>query len=59
MGQGNDRVFINFIQRELRAGKTKIKIPAELLSNVSEETLKEAKSLVKLSGANISSIDVN
>lgn len=58
MGQGNDRVFINFIQRELRAGKSKIEIPTELLQGVSKEAMKEAKALVKLSGAKISSVDV-
>ena len=59
MGQGSDWDFINFIQRELRAGKTKIKIPAELLQGVSKETMKEANSLVKLSGAKISSVNMN
>ncbi len=59
MGQGSDWIFINFIQRELKAGKTKIKIPAELLQSVSEEAIREAKSLVKLSGARISSISVD
>ena len=59
MGQGNDRVFINFIQRELRAGKCKIQIPAELLQGVGEEAMREAKALVKISGARIVSVDVN
>jgi len=59
MSQGNDWDFINFIQKELRVGKTKIKIPAELLQGVSKETMKEAKSLVKLSGARIESVNIN
>lgn len=59
MAQGNDWSFMNFIQRELRAGKIKIQIPAELLHGVSEEAMKEAKSLVKLSGAKITSIDMD
>lgn len=58
MSRGNDRIFINFIQRELRAGKTKIGIPDELLRGVSSEVMREAKALVKLSGAEIVSIDV-
>ena len=58
MGIGNDRVFMNFIQRELRAGKCKIEIPAEILQGVSNEAMREAKALVKLSGAKIVSVDV-
>lgn len=58
MGQGNDRLFMNFIQQELRSGKSKIEIPGELMQDVSRETLREAKSLVKLSGAKIVSINV-
>ena len=58
MGQGNDRIFINFIQRELRAGKSKIEIPAEYLQDVSGEAMREGKALVKLSGAKIVSVDV-
>lgn len=58
MGLGNDRVFINFIQQELRSGKSKIKIPDELLQGVSNEAMREAKALVKLSGAKIVSVDV-
>ena len=58
MGQGSDWNFINFVQAELRAGKSKIRIPAELLQGVSEETMKEAKALIKLSGAKIVSVDV-
>jgi hypothetical protein len=49
---------MNFIQQELRSGKSKIEIPGELMQDVSRETLREAKSLVKLSGAKIVSINV-
>ena len=59
MGQGSDLKFINFVQMELRTGKTRIKIPAELLQGVSEEAMSEAKALIKLSGAKIVSINVN
>lgn len=59
MGHGNDMMFINFIQRELRAGKQKVRIPAELLQGVSEEAMKEGKALIKLSGAKIVSVDLN
>jgi len=59
VGIGNDRAFINFIQRELRAGKTTIQIHAELLRGVSQEATREARALVKLSGAKILSIHVN
>jgi hypothetical protein len=58
MGQGCDLKFINFVQSELRAGKAKIKIPAELLQGVSDEAMNEAKALIKLSGAKIVSINV-
>jgi len=58
MGQGSDLKFINFVQSELRAGKTRIKIPAELLQGVSDEAMNEAKALIKLSGARIVSVDV-
>jgi hypothetical protein len=58
MGHGSDWNFINFVQMELRAGKTRIKIPAELLQGASEEAMNEAKALVKLSGAKIVSVDV-
>lgn len=58
MGRGNDICFINFIQNELKTGKTKIKIPAELLQGVSEEAMSEAKALVRLSGAKIVSVDM-
>ncbi len=58
MGTGNDRLFMNFIQQELRSGKTKIGIPGELMQDVSDEALREARALVKLSGAKISSINV-
>ena len=58
MGTGNDRLFMNFIQQELRSGKQKIEIPGELMQDVSNEALKEARALVKLSGAKITSVDV-
>jgi hypothetical protein len=52
--QGYSEVsFMNFIQQELRAGKKKIKVPAELLQGVSAAAMNEAKSLVRLSGAQI------
>jgi hypothetical protein len=57
MGMGNDRLFINFIQRELRSGKSKIEIPDELLQGVSKEAMREGKALVKLSGARIISVN--
>ncbi|MCK4888142.1 MAG: hypothetical protein KAS96_12200 [Planctomycetes bacterium] len=59
MGQGNDRLFINYIQQELRSGKSKIEIPNELLQGVSKEAMREGKALVKLSGAKIVSIDMS
>ena len=58
MGQGNDRLFINFIQQELRSGKQKIEIPGDLMRDVSDEALREARALVKLSGARFTSINV-
>ena len=58
MGQGNDMMFLQFIQRELRTGTKKVGIPAELLQGVSKEAMKEGKALVKLSGAKIVSVDV-
>lgn len=58
MGTGNDQLFMNFIQQELRSGKTKIEIPGELMQDVSNEALREARALVKLSGAKIVSADV-
>lgn len=58
MGTGNDRLFMNFIQQELRSGKQKIEIPGELMRDVSDEALREARALVKLSGASFTSINV-
>ena len=58
MGNGSDWVFINFIQKELRAGKKRIEIPADILQGASQEAMREAKALVKLSGARIVSVDV-
>ena len=59
MGSGNDRNFMTFIQQELRSGKSKIEISGELMQDVSDEALSEARALVKLSGAKIVSINVS
>ena len=56
MGQGSYWNFINFIQRELRAGKSRVELPAELLQGVSKEAMAEGKALAKLSGAKIISV---
>lgn len=59
MGQLSDWNFINYVKKELRAGKSKIDIPSELLLGVSDQAMKEAQSLVKLSGAKITSVRMN
>ncbi|RKY10505.1 MAG: hypothetical protein DRP56_00750 [Planctomycetota bacterium] len=59
MGRGNDWIFINFIKKELNSGKTRIEIPGELLQGVSKEILNEARALVKLAGAKISTINIH
>lgn len=43
-----DNNFLNWLDAEIKTGVTKINVPAELISEVSGEGLREAKRLCKL-----------
>ncbi len=48
-----DRILVEFVQKEINKGKTKIVIPEYLIRNASNEILVEIKRLCKLANAEI------
>jgi len=50
---GADEHLINFVEKQLNAGKTIIRIPSWMLDDVSKEVIQEVRRLCKLNGAEI------
>jgi hypothetical protein len=46
-------VLLNYVRKELNRGKTKIDIPAPILTGVSDEVLIEIRRLCKLNGVSV------
>ena len=53
MENPNDYMLIQFVQREIAAGKQSIIVPSELVRETSPEVQKEVRSLCKISGVSI------
>ena len=49
-----DNNFLNWLNAEINTGATKIRVPAELVSDVSKAGIREAKRLCKLTGVGLS-----
>lgn len=48
-----DYRLINFVDQELRTGKTVVQIPRWMLIDIMKETMQEVRRLCNLSGASI------
>jgi len=48
-----EEVLLNYVRKELNSGKTKITIPASLLSGVRDDVLIEIGRLCKLNGVSV------
>jgi len=48
-----DQNLLNWLNREINTGKTKIIVPAYLLENTTPEGLAEARRLAKLTGCEL------
>jgi len=48
-----DQNLLNWLNREINTGKTKIVVPAYLLENITPEGVAEAQRLAKLNGCEL------
>ncbi|MFW6148098.1 MAG: hypothetical protein ACOC6B_06890 [Thermodesulfobacteriota bacterium] len=48
-----DQDLLNWLNREINTGKTKIVVPAYLLENTTPDVLAEARRLAKLNGCEL------
>lgn len=56
MGSYADQQLLDYVQRLIRTGTTRIDIPSELVEFASDEAIREMKALCQLSGVRISAI---
>lgn len=48
-----DRKLIEWVQRQINRGDTRIRLPANLLSGASEEALEQVRQLCRLNGVEV------
>jgi len=53
MATNTDGELVDFVQRQIDSGATRIVLPGHLVANASEEVLEEIRRLCKLNGVSV------